>query len=548
MAFQTEENQRAGHVIRRGVAPGRTKLPPPKRYGNTITPSKACPSIQNLLFDLRVPAASHAPAIAGILFLAIATRRWASARPPRSTASSMPLCCIPCPTEIPPSSSSSRTTSPASARGTSACPFRNGKTSNAPAFFRLWRLTDSHRSTSPERSAGANLLQDVTPNYFALLGVDAQLGRTFDPHDPTPGYNLEVVLSDGLWRREFTADPHVLGKTLLLDNDPYRVVGVMPRGYRDLGSNGEERSTETRLAAGISGLPYPPPQRGLRLHRQVNARLKPGLSIAAAQSQLNALVESLKRNFRRLPGAGPMDVRLTPLSEAIVGNTRQTLVLLFGAVGLVLLISCVNVANLLLARASGRGREIAVRQALGAQNRASSVNFSRKACCSFSLVASPVSPFFLQHKDLLLPSRFQTASRHLNDITVNWDDLAFASPSRSSPEPSWPRPRLAHEPYRFDRNAPAGRTRLQGFQRRRAPSILVIGELALSLVFMVAAVLPLRSFWVVQGGAGFNPDRAMALKTWLPGPNDPVRITTEPPLRNRPWCARFFAAAEPCRE
>src|ERR1700689_2601783 len=95
----------------------------------------------------------------------------------------------------------------------------------------------------PERIS----FKSVTPNYFALLGVDAQLGRPFDPHDPTPGYNLEVVLSDGLWRREFTADPHVLGKTLLLDNDPYRVVGVIMAGYREVVANGEEGNAETWL-------------------------------------------------------------------------------------------------------------------------------------------------------------------------------------------------------------------------------------------------------------------------------------------------------------
>ena len=87
--------------------------------------------------------------------------------------------------------------------------------------------------------------KQVTPNYFAVLGVDAQLGRTFDPHDATPGYNLEVVISDGLWRREFGADPHILGKALRLDNDVYHVVGVMPRGFRDQGSTSEEQNTGT---------------------------------------------------------------------------------------------------------------------------------------------------------------------------------------------------------------------------------------------------------------------------------------------------------------
>src|SRR5262249_14991049 len=134
----------------------------------------------------------------------------------------------------------------------------------------------------------------VSPAYFSVLGVDAQLGRTFDPHDPTPGFNLEAVISDGLWRREFGADPPIIGRSLLLDEDASHVVGVMPRGFRDLGSTSEERTNEVWLAAGLSGLPYPPPTRGLRLHRKVTARLKPGLSIDAAQSQLDAVVASLQ--------------------------------------------------------------------------------------------------------------------------------------------------------------------------------------------------------------------------------------------------------------
>src|ERR1700734_2479549 len=108
-------------------------------------------------------------------------------------------------------------------------------------------------SEQPERLS----YKHVTPNYFAVLGVDAQLGRTFDPHDATPGFNLEAVISDELWRREFGADPHIAGKALRLDNDVYHVVGVMPRGFRDLGATNEERKTETWLGGGIAGFPCP---------------------------------------------------------------------------------------------------------------------------------------------------------------------------------------------------------------------------------------------------------------------------------------------------
>src|SRR5215472_4752315 len=266
----------------------------------------------------------------------------------------------------------------------------------------------------------------VTPNYFAVLGVDAQLGRTFDPHDATPGYNLEVVLSDGLWRAEFGADPRIVGKTLRLDNDDYHVVGVMPRGFRDQGSTSNEQNVDIWLGAGYTGLPFPPPQRTLRLRRALIARLKPGLSIAAAQGRLDALVESLKKQYPgEYPPQAKWTIRLIPLSQSVVSGVRQSLTLLFGAVGLVLLISCVNVANLLLARASTRGREIAVRQALGAQRTRlirqllteSLLLFLLGGIAGFGLLFS-TQRFLLR----LVPERLP----HLNNISINWGVLAFA--------------------------------------------------------------------------------------------------------------------------
>ena len=197
--------------------------------------------------------------------------------------------------------------------------------------------------------------EPVTPGYFALLGVKPELGRTFDPEDPTPGFTLDVVISDGLWKRAFGGDPHILGRSLRLDNDLYRVIGVMPAGFHDPGRKPEQRNTELWAATGFAGDPAPPPLRRSRLILETVARLKPGVTISAAQSQLDALVASLQKQFPAdYPPESAWRVRLIPLKESVVGDARQPLILLLGAVGLVLLIGCVNVANLLLARASAR--------------------------------------------------------------------------------------------------------------------------------------------------------------------------------------------------
>ncbi len=364
----------------------------------------------------------------------------------------------------------------------------------------------------------------VTPNYFAVLGVDAQLGRTFDPRDATPGYNLEAVISDGLWRREFGADPRIIGKSLRLDNDVYQVVGVMPRGFRDQGSTSEEQNVELWLGAGFTGLPFVSPQRDLRLNRAVIARLKPDLSIAAAQGHVDALVESLKKEYSGdYPAQAAWTVRLIPLSESVVGSIRQSLILLFGAVGLVLLISCVNVANLLLARAGMRGREIAVRQAMGAQRTRLIRQFLAESLLLFLLggIAGFAILFFTRKFLLqLVPESFP----HLNNISINWGALVFAlavsvvAGAVFGLAPAWLM-------SRFDLIGTLrqeGRGSSGSRERARARQILVISELALSLVLMVAAGLLLRSFWdlfTVQ--PGFNPDRVTAIQTSLPGPNDP---------------------------
>jgi predicted permease len=385
------------------------------------------------------------------------------------------------------------------------------------SFFGTNNLTGSSQPTSIASKS-------VSPTYFAVLGVKAQLGRTFDPHDTTPGFNNELVISDGLWKSAFGGDPHILGKTLRVDNDPAQVVGVMPASFRDQGQNSDERGTDLWAAAGFADDPAPKPMRSIRLPFETIARLQPGLSPKAAQAQLDALVDALKKQYPAdYPAKGAWTLHLTPLAESVVGNARQSLILLFGAVGLVLLISCVNVANLLLARASTRGGEIAVRQALGAPRTRLIRQFLTETLLLFLLGGFAGFAILFFTKKFMLQLIPESLPR-LNDISINWGVLAFAlavsvvAGIAFGLAPAWlvSRYDLTGTLRQEGRGSSASR------ERSRARQILVISELALSLVLLVAAGLLLRSFWdLFQVQLGFNPTRVVAVETSLPNPNDP---------------------------
>lgn len=367
--------------------------------------------------------------------------------------------------------------------------------------------------------------EPVTPTYFALFGIKPELGRTFDPNDRTPGFNLDVVISDEIWRREFGADPHILGHTLRLDNDTYRIVGVMPPGFRDAGRTPGERNTELWAGMGFAGAPAPDPARGNRLKLGVIARLAPGLTIPAAQSRLDAMVSSLKKQY---PADYPLQtgwkIRIAPLSESVFGNLRQSLLLLFSAVGLLLLIGCVNVANLMLARASSRSREIAVRHAIGA-TRSRLMRQLLTESVLLSILGGIAGLITLVCMKSLLIRMIPESFPRLNEISLNWTVLGFAlilSIAAGAIFGLAP-VRLARQLDVVTSIRQESRSSTVSASRTHARNVLVITEFALSLVLMLTAGLLLRSFWqLFKVQLGFSPDQVLSVQTWLPVPNDPT--------------------------
>ena len=373
-------------------------------------------------------------------------------------------------------------------------------------------------SAQPTHIAGAT----VSPSYFAVLGAHAMLGRTFDPNDTSPGSNGEVIISNGLWKRAFGADPHILSKNLRLDNDLFHIVGVMPADFRDQGQTSEEVNTELWAADGFADRQQP--MRSTRLQYETVARLQPGLSLEGAQGRLDALTASLKKQYpAEYPPQAEWTIRLIPLAETLVGNVRQSLIVLFGAVILILLISCVNVANLLLARASGRAREIAVRQALGAQKARLVRQLLTESLLLF-LLGGIIGFVILFSTQRFLRRLVPESLPHLNDISIHWGVLAFAVVVSAAAgivfglAPAWLMSRVDLSGTLRQEGRGSSGSRV----RSRARQILVVSELALSLVLMVAAGLLLRSFWdLFKAPLGFSPSRVMAIETTLPNPNDP---------------------------
>ena len=209
----------------------------------------------------------------------------------------------------------------------------------------------------------------VTPDYFKVMRVTPIMGRAFTADDDKPGANPVTVVSHGFWQSRFGGDKDIVGKTITLDDRPYTVIGVMPQTFAHQGP------PPLWLPIG----PQNWKERDVRVAGNVIGRLKPGVSVDQARAEINTIAQQLAREYP-VANAGANRVNVVSLQESITGNVTTALWILFGAVGLVLLIACANVANLLLARAATRRKEFAVRAALGATGVGSSDNYWSRVC------------------------------------------------------------------------------------------------------------------------------------------------------------------------
>ena len=377
---------------------------------------------------------------------------------------------------------------------------------SAVAVESPWRPTLTGRG-EPERLPGAR----VSGQFFATLGVPPALGRALRPDEDEAGRNRVVVVSDALWRRVFAGAPSAVGSTLLLDGERYDVVGVMPPGFRDFFVRDAELWTPLALTPAQLTSGY------TNEWLSLTARLQPGVTPERAAADMASFAVQLKRDR---PDAYMPDwsLRTTALSTRATANLRPTLLVLLGAVGFVLLIGCANVANLLLARASGRTSEIAVRTALGADR----WQVIRPLFAESMILAllGGAAGLLLADLGVRTLARLDPASvPGARELRVDGVVMAFtmlvslvtgALFGLAPVLQTW-RTNFAGGLREGARGASADRA---GRDVRRA---LVVGEIALALTLLVGAGLMIKSVARLQGiSPGFDPTNLVTARIDLP--------------------------------
>ena len=375
----------------------------------------------------------------------------------------------------------------------------------------------------PEQLGSIN----ISSNMFPMLGATAKLGRVFTADEDVGEKPATVILSYGLWQQRYGGDTSVIGQSLTVDGQSLTIVGVMPRDF----SLGYE-VMPTVGAAQQADLVLPLPMTANALAEQgdenynIIGRLKPGATIAQAQSELDATVSDLQQQFpKRYPASRGFSFSVHPLLEQVVGDVRPILFVLLGAVGCVLLIACANVANLLLARSTVREKEIAIRTALGAGR----WRVVRQLLTESLLLAAVggalglfVATWGLDGLRWLDPGNIP----RLQNIQIDGRVLGFTFAMTLLTGVCFGiAPALRSSRVNLSESLKEGGRSLVASASHRLRSLLVIGEMALSLMLLIGAGLLIRSFIrVTEVKPGFSPANVLSARLSVTGTNYQDRI------------------------
>ena len=359
-------------------------------------------------------------------------------------------------------------------------------------------------SGEPERLTAAG----VTGNYFTALGAQPQLGRTFLLENEKPGNDQVAVLSHGLWQKRFGGDPNILNKTVVLDGRNFAIIGVMPQGFNFPQAAELWVPINFEIADGMK-------VRKAHFLRPIG-KLKAGVTLAQAQADLDVVAKRLEEQY---PDSNlGWSLRLVSLREQLIGNTRPTLFILFGAVGFVLLIACANVANLLLVRAAGRQKEIALRTALGA-GRFRIVRQMITESVLLALIGGALGTILAVWGIELLVKLSEGNSPPTAQIRIDATVLAFTLLTSVCTGVLFG---LAPALRTMNLNLieslkEGGRSGADGGHRNRTRNVLVVLESAVAVVLLIGAGLLVRSLIQLQNvSPGFDPHNVLTLRVDLP--------------------------------